>query len=341
MTADVGATVGERGLYSLYGLTVAADLPFAGHLAPGAGTPDLTLACVDSPPALEGLEEAKPVYTSPSSDEDDGGAFYLYRLKDCLVMRWPPLDFYLWPDRIVCYLRDPKYYPSVEMLLLNVVFACWLEWRGLPALHCSAVVVDDRAAAFLAVPGSGKSSLAATMMQAGYPLLTDDLLPVEYSGGEYLGRPSYPQMRMWPDRAQHVLGHYEDLEFVVPQLPKRRVPVGEGGFGAFCGTPQSLSCLYLPERRDPVEWGTQIRIAPVSPREELMELIQHSFAVGVVQALGMHGHRLGFFARMVPRVPMRRILFPSGSEYLPRVRQAILDDLAGLRSPTLPEAVDG
>lgn len=341
MTTGARSTNGERRLYSLYGLTVATELSLAGNLAPGSGAPDLTLDCVTSPPVPVDLEEAEPVYTSPASDEDDGSAFYLYRLEDHLVLRWRPLDFHLWSDRIVCHLREPKYYPSVEMLLLNVVFACWLEWRGIPALHCSAVVVDGRAAAFLAVPGCGKSSLAATMMQAGYPLLTDDLLPVEYSGGEYIGRPSYPQVRMWPDRAQHVLGHYEDLDLVVPHLPKRRVPIGEDGFGTFCETSRPLGCLYLPERRDPAEWGTRIGITPLSPREELMQLIEHSFAVGVVQALGMHGRRLGFFSRMVPRVPMRRIVFPSGSEYLPRVRQAILDDLAELRPPALSEAADG
>lgn len=273
------------------------------------------------------MEDVEPIYASPTDDGESD--FYLYSLEAYLVLSWGPyFDFYLWPDRIVCHLRDPESYHLVEMLLLGVVFACWLEWRGVPALHASAVVVGGRAAAFVATPGSGKSSIAATLMQAGHPLLTDDLLPIEYSRGEYLGRSSYPQVRMWPDLANHVLGSYEDLEVMLPDFPKRRVPIGEGGrFGSFCAEPRPLGCLYLPERRDPAGWGTRVRIEGIPPREELIMLISHSFVVGIVEALGMHAQRLSFFSGMVSRVPMRRIVYPNGPEFLPRVRQAVLEDL--------------
>lgn len=145
-----------------------------------------------------------------------------------------------------------------------------------------------------------------------------------------MGRPGYPQMRMWPEQAQHFVGRYEDLDIVHPAFSKRRVPVDESGFGIFCGTARPLACLYLPERRDPKEWGERIEIEPVSRREAVLTLIGNSFVPAVVEALGLHPHRLSFFSQMVVRVPPRRVVYPSGFEHLPRVRQAILDDLAGL-----------
>lgn len=318
--------------YDLYGLTLVTDFPFARRLASGSADSDLAFTCVTASPLPGALTREKPIYASPSDNEDHESDFHLYSLEACLVLSWSPyLDFYLWPNRIVCHVRDPERYRFVEMLLLNVVFACWLEWRGVPTLHASAVVVDDRAVAFVAMPGSGESSIVAALMQAGHPLLTDGLLPVEYSGGEYLGRPSYPQVLMWPDLAYHVMGRYEGPDLVLPNNTMRRIPVGEdGGFGFFCDEPRPLGCIYLPERRNPVDWGTHVRIKPVPPRDELMTLIGYSFVVGIVEALGMHALRLGFFSDMVSRVPMRRIIYPSGPEFLPRVRQAVLKDLESL-----------
>jgi hypothetical protein len=218
----------------------------------------------------------------------------------------------------------------VEIHLLATVLSFWLERRGIPALHAAAAVVEGCATAFLSTNSGGKSVLAATLMQVGYPLLTDDILAVEHSRGVFVGRPGYPQMRLWPDEAQHFLGHYEDLERVHPALSKRRVPVGANGFGTFCDASQPLACLYLPERRDPVEAGTEIRITPVSPRDAVIELVRHSFTPRVVEAIGLQPQRLDCFAQMVQQVPMRRLVYPSGFEHLPRVREAILEDLESL-----------
>jgi hypothetical protein len=137
---------------------------------------------------------------------------------------------------------------------------------------------------------------------------------------------------MWPQQAQHFLGHYEDLEFVHPTVTKRRIPVEENGFGTFCNVPQPLACLYIPERRNPDNWGERIEIEPVLRREAVLASVGHSFVASLVKAMGLHPHRLGFFAHMSSRVPMRRVIYPNGFEHLPHVRGAILDDVAGLSS---------
>ena len=342
-------TANRWSTYGLYGLTMASDFSFASHLAPGVGSPDLDFTCLTTAPPFDGWDRATLVYASrPYPDESGESEVLLYRSDGCLIVRFSGIaDFYLWPDRILCHRRVAEYhrrFPEdysyeqvesyqhmvIEIYLLGYVFACWLEWRGTPALHASAVVVEGSAAAFLSTGGGGKSSNAVALMQAGYPLLTDDILPVECSGGKFMGRPGYPQMRMWPEQAQHFVGRYEDLDIVHPAFSKRRVPVDESGFGNFCGTAQPLACLYLPERRDPEQWGKRIKIEPVPRREAVMTLIGNSFVPAVVEALGLHPHRLGFFSQMVARVSPRRVVYPSGYEHLPRVRQAILEDLASL-----------
>jgi hypothetical protein len=358
LTAEQGSKTANRSsTYSLYGLTMASEFSFASHLAPGVGSPDLDFTCVTSAPSLDGLNRATLVYASPPYPDESGESeVLLYRSDGCLIVRFSGIaDFYLWPERILCYRRVAEYHGRfsgdysyeqveryqhmvIEIYLLGYVLACWLEWRGTPTLHASAVVVEGCAVAFLSTGGGGKSSNAVALMQAGYPLLTDDILPVECSRGTYMGRPGYPQMRMWPEQAQHFVGRYEDLDIVHPAFSKRRVPVDERGFGIFCGTARPLACLYLPERRDPKEWGKRIKIEPVSRREAVMTLIGNTFVPAVVEALGLHPHRLSFFSQMIARVPPRRVVYPSGFEHLPRVRRAILDDLAGLAAVATDES---
>lgn len=317
--------------YRLFGLTLASDFPFASRLVPATDPANLTFTWVLEMPFAKGWWQVASSGRGAYRTEDDESVAYFYRLADCDVIRFTRVaDYYLWSDRIVCHLFHPDYRYLVEIHLLGPVLSLWLERHGIPMLHAAAVAVNGRAVAFLSTNSGGKSTLAAAMMQAGYPLLTDDILPVEHACGAFVGRPGYPQMRLWPDEAQHFLGHYEDLELVHPAYAKRRVPVGQGGFGAFCDQSQPLACIYLPERRDAQEHGTQVEILPLSRRDALIELVRHSFVASLVEQLGLQAQRLDFFARLVQQVPMRRLLYPSGFGHLPFVREAVLADLAAM-----------
>lgn len=321
-------------VYSLYGFNLASDFPFANRLMRGTGDPDLTFRLTDTPPVSGWKADAPAFATSPELDGVEESLLYVYSRGGYHVLRCTDVaDYYLWPDGIACHLLDPAYDYLVEIYLLGVAFSLWLELRGVPALHASAVAVEGRAAVFLATNHGGKSSLAASLMQVGYPLLTDDVLPVERREETYVARPGYPQMRMWPGQAHYFLGRYEDLEVVHPAYSKRRVPVGEGGLGAFHEEPAPLACLYLPERRDPAEWGTKTEVNRISRVEALISLVGQSFIPHTVEALGLQPQRLDFFASLVSELPVRRIVYPEGYDLLPEVRHAILSDLSQLESP--------
>lgn len=261
-----------------------------------------------------------PAYESSCRTTDGESLAYLYRLEDHEVLRFPAIaDFCLRPDRIDVYITAPA--PELaELRLLGPVLSYWLEKRGIPTLHASAVATDRGAVAFLSRKEGGKTGLAAAFLQAGFPLLTDDVLPVEEAGGRFLARPGYPQMRMWPDEAAHFVPEWEGLPTVHPAISKRRVPVGEGGFGTFHEASLPLACLYLPERvaEGPVE------VQDVSPRDAVIELVRHSFSPRLAEAAGLGPRRLDFFARLALQVPVRRLRYPSGFDRLPEVVGQVL-----------------
>jgi hypothetical protein len=314
-------------LYRIFGLKMASDYAFTNRLQEGSGSPDIIFTCVDKKPISDNWLEASPIYVTPGSSEDSESVISVHKLNDCCVVHFARIvDFYLWPDRIISHLLDPAFGYLVEIRLLGEIFSLWLELNDIPALHSSAVVVNGGAVAFLSTNHGGKSVLAATLMQEGYPLLTDDILPVGDCNGRFCGRAGYPQMRMWPDEAEYFLGHYSDLEIVHPWYTKRRVPVGQNGFGIFSGENLPLGMLYIPIRKD-IEDG-EIRIDPISPRDAVIELVRNSFSPLIVEALGLQKKRMELFGRLAMNVKMRKLIYPSGFHHLPEVREAIIDDIA-------------
>lgn len=303
--------------YKVYGLTLASELPLQSRLAPARGGATLRFYCCDRPPLQK---EAKLLYRHEPFDR-----LALYRLPEAELMRFgEAADFYLNDREIGCYLRDPSYRYGVELWLLGVVLAYWLErFAAAPVLHASAVVIDGKAVGFLASNRGGKSSLAAALMQLGQPLLSDDLLVLGRSHASFVARSGYPQMRMWPAQAAHFLGSSEDLPKVHPYLDKRRVTVGTGGFGHFCHSPMPLAALYLPQR------GTspEIVIEPLPLGEALMTLVRHSFLAGLVEAAGLEQARFSFLGALAAQLPIKRLRYPEGLVRLPQVVRAICRDI--------------
>ncbi len=314
--------------YNLYGLILASDFPFASRLLLGTGQPDLIFTCADAPPPVSGVLPT-PVYASRFQTAHGESNCSLYRLDDFDLLRFPGVaDFFLDTDRIRCRPADPEDLAAVEIYLLGTVLSYWLERTGVPCLHASAVVANGRAAGFLSYNGGGKSSLGAAMLQGGFPLLTDDVLALEPSPEGFCGRPGYPQMRLWPTEADHFWGPAANLPRVHPDTPKVRVPIGYGSFGGFEDAERApLARFYLPVRRPPGDGDTAVAFETLSPRDAVIELVRHSFVAPLVEAAGWQSRRLDLFARLAIEVPVKRLIYPSGLEHLPRVRDAILNDL--------------
>lgn len=321
-SVDPFADSAER-RYRIYGETVRTTAPFRFFLREAEPEADARLSFVltTEPKESAGLESYEQVYTQPATVDE--GAASIYRDGASVVLRLhDKADFYLEAEQIVCHLLDPAYAYAVEIWLLGSVFSLWSELHARPALHSAAVVIDGHAMAVMATSKGGKSSLATALMKGGASLLTDDILIVDRIGTRLVGHPSYPQMRLWPDQAAHVLGSAaaESLPQVVPHLSKRFIPVGRDGFGTFQSASTPISCLVLPERRSDV---TAVRLVRIPPAEALIALIQHSFLPRVTDQLGLAPRRLPVLVDLARRAHAYRLVYPDGIDHLPRVADAL------------------
>jgi hypothetical protein len=311
--------------FRLFSTTVTSEFPLAVVLPQSDRAPDLTLRLSLQPLLSSDPSASNRLYSSPFHDKDGASLGCLYRAPEGEILRFSGAgDFLVLSDRIEGFSPDWSN-GLAELRFLGPVLSYWFERRGLPAFHASAVSVNGRAVAFASRHGGGKSGLAAGMIAAGAALLTDDLLVLEERNGLWEVRPSYPQMRMWPDEAEHFLGSFVDLPLVQRDSEKRSVAVGEGGFGTFLDVSTPLACIYLPTR---VEGADAVEIQPLSRSEALIELVRHSFSPRLMEAAGLQPARLDHLARLVRSVPVRRLVYPSGFERLGEVAGELLQQAA-------------
>ena len=92
-------------------------------------------------------------------------------------------------------------------------------------LHGSAIEIDGKAYAIIGESGAGKSTLASALLNRGYKLISDDVIPISFSKDNipYV-TPSYPQQKLWESSLQEFgmcIRNYRPIierenKFVVP-----------------------------------------------------------------------------------------------------------------------------
>lgn len=315
--------------YGVYGVSVASNFNFSTYLYQINQPASLQVELFDHPPQEADHDFGDIVYQSPSLLENGKSAFCIYKNDSHYCLRLTNIfDFYVSKNSIRGYLLDSDYISGMEVWLLGMVFSFWLEQQGLLALHASSVVIEDSAVAFLASNKGGKTSLATSFLQDGYALLTDDILPVSLSKSVIYGYPGYPQIRLWPEQAKLFGFDPASLPLVHPAFSKRRVQVGENGIGHFHQEKTPLKCFYLPERRDNNDCDQSISIQTISPQFSIIEIIRNSFIPEVVEGIGLQSSRLSKIAAILQKIPVKRIVYPNGMQYLTQVKRAILEDLS-------------
>lgn len=141
--------------------------------------------------------------------------------------------------------------PGLDSILRKTPLAVLLWLKGWFACQGAAVVGPDGAAVLLGGTVSGKSTLAAVLLQRGLKLLCDDL--VVFSLDDWRNpvvHPVWPEMVLWPDAAEHLFSGK------VPNWLHQRaediftVPYWDVDEAHFCQKPVPLKAIYclVPDR---------------------------------------------------------------------------------------------
>jgi hypothetical protein len=189
---------------------------------------------------------------------------------------------------------------EVRLFLLGTAWGVLCYQRGILALHASVVEVTGEAVAFCGVSGAGKSTMAAWLMDQGYPLIADDLCRFDISGTRPGVYPAAPRLKLWRDALEHFNRDTGDLERDHFRMDKYHLPVTNGHTGqpvARRESPIPLRAVYL------LSWG-EPEIARLKGLNALYALIQAATYRGeLLEPMGLtaaHWHRCASIARTAP-----------------------------------------
>jgi len=313
---------GARHRYCVYGIVVVSDTPLA---LPDYSDGGLGQVEYLSAPASVFLTAMHGVSLHPRSD-----SWYRYAfLRDgSTYVRWDTVgEFLVSADgrRIACRRVEDSSVESFQVYMLGQALSFALVKQRFEPLHATVVVVDDRAVAFLGANASGKSSLAACFLEAGYRLLTDDLLMLQHLSNRILAYPGPPRIKLFPKIATRFLGQTVNRVQMNPGTDKLILPLEErrGRDG-----PVALEAIYsLAVPRDACRRAS-MSIETLSPREAFVELVKGTFNRRLVSPQRL-ARQFAAMAALTDLLPVKKLTYPRAIDRLQEVREMVLADLAG------------
>ncbi len=225
---------------------------------------------------------------------------------------------------------------DMSAYLLGPVMGFVLRLRGRVCLHGSGVIVDGRALAMIGPPGVGKSTMAAAFAALGYPMLSDDVLPLVEMDGAFAAESGYPRVRLWPASLLAVSAIDRSLPVLPPDWGERRYHLDVRSHGyRFHSAPAPLSAIYV--LGDRVLRDDAPCIAPIAGEAALMALIGQSFAAMLLDGQ-MRAHDLTVMARVATALPVRLVRPHDDLSRLSRLCDALLKDFHRVIEPELTHA---
>lgn len=294
----------EPSAYALYGLVIRSELPLAAPVAPAAAGGDLTVRLGEELPG----GAAPPVGEIWAQvDFGHGQVTQLTRTPAGWSLHYATAGEF----RLAGDLRSATAHPLPESssgrtsALPGSVLSWWLNLRGEPVLHASAVAIGGEAIAFLGASGMGKSTLATLLCSAGARLVTDDVLRLRRLPDGFACHPGTGELRLRPNAAP--------LSALFPADQANRSTDGRTTVrfaSAPAGLPR-LRAIFLPR---PNRELRELRVEPLSP-------VQASFHLnGYPRVLGWRvdeprRRQFELFAALAQAVPVCQLHVPWGPPF--------------------------
>ena len=223
---------------------------------------------------------------------------------------------------LACHRYAQSSSESFNVYLLTQALSFALVKYGLEPLHGTAVDIGGKAAVFLADCGFGKSTMASAFLQAGYRLLTDDLLVLHNPHAVPLVYPGSPRIKLFPEMARKFLGDAVTGVPMNPHAHKLIVPLKKPHI---CAHALPVGGIYaLAPASEAV--GTEIQIAAMNQREAFLTLLASTFNRVVLDSSRLR-RQFATTQALANALPVKVLSYPRSLDCLPGVLDAVVSDL--------------
>jgi hypothetical protein len=320
--------------YSMYGLRVNSEirLPIAPDLFTSERSVDVVVRRAQSHqpmpepdgPLVSELRCDLPCHNgkiASSVRRGPGGAWFWHAGAGTIHVR---------PDtlQVDVYTEHDTDERLLGLVLVGQVSVFILHQRGRPTLHASAAVTEHGAAVFFGPNGYGKSTMAASFLRRGAPLLSDDVLPLQLAHDGVYALPSLPMMKVWQETVDETLRLSDDLPSLTTKVDKKLFALA--GPYALAQAPARVRALYSLARYELTAGGPRdIAVQPLNKRDSLAVVLAQISEGGLLTPSDV-ARFLPLYTRLVAQTPVRRLIYPNGFQYQDAVYETIQADLVQL-----------
>ncbi|WP_131811855.1 hypothetical protein [Paraglaciecola hydrolytica] len=238
---------------------------------------------------------------------------------------------------------------SYEHYIQSTAIACWLELQGVPCIHANAMCHNNDAFLFIAPSRTGKSTLTTHLLSYGFQMMTDDMAALHHiQQGRYEIYPSWPKIRLWPDSVTNLIGtklddansvskdnntsqanqqsthvglHVIEQKNVHAKFAKQELELDVEQGKVWRESSAPLKAIYFLERSDDIE--ETCNIVQLSASKAMILLLQNSMLADAYINLGLEVQRLQWFAVLLGKIKMYKIIYKNGLQHLPEVSEQI------------------
>jgi hypothetical protein len=198
--------------YHAYGLDILSQLPVTGFEPAEVSEADVTIRLGDVPESLPDAVNRGVLFQSSETE---------FLLHIDRVARYHVRN----GSEIVVKLLGTSAPGDISAFISGTVLGALMHQRRMLPIHASTVVYRDKCLLFAGISGSGKSTMAATLIKAGASLVADDISVIDFCDERPSVRPAFPMVRIWEDSLKHLGIPYANFEPVRGELRKFYMPV--------------------------------------------------------------------------------------------------------------------
>ncbi len=285
--------------FSAYSLTIQSDIDLLIPTVQATSEPDITIHFGTVPDI--------------SKNRSWDGVWYEYTNREQLHLKWDMLGSYQIESgkEILIHPNEPVNHDNILLPILGTIMAMALQQRGCITLHGSAVLLDKQVTIFMGNKGEGKSTLAAWLVNQGFPLVSDDVCAIDYGDKQLLSiRPAFPKIRLNPDALLHFGDNPDNYPQVHPKVSKRIRDLNEG----FCPTAKPVGAVCI------LETGDKLTLEQLHGMEAVKEILTHMMINRFPenQPIDLRKEIFSQAAHLTKSIPVYRLTRPRNLDLLPK-----------------------
>jgi len=206
---------------------------------------------------------------------------------------------------------------QIRLYLLGSCLGIILIQRKILPLHGSAVAINGKAYAIVGRSGAGKSTLSTLLLQQGFRLISDDLIPIVMDEEDVpMAMPAYPQQKLWQQSLDELGIDSSHGSPLFDRETKFAIKVPS----QFCSESLPLAGVF-----ELIKTESKTAIRPIRTMERFPILLKHTYRGFLVKRLGLMEWHFQTLSRFVGKIKFYQLSRPDDRFAAPLLADYLLD----------------